>query len=183
MIDLTGSCRRHRAALFDFIDRGELRDSADAAFSHLERCDRCVSELESTALTITALRRLGDAMARQEPQPDAWPRLRARLARRRRPLVMSPIAGMALGMAVVAAIVGPYQITSAPLRPVLDEAGQQADPWLAEERFVTAGRNGPLAERMVIRLDGATRYYPDGIQPRQKEVTTERVSGRPVTPS
>jgi anti-sigma factor RsiW len=183
VIDLTGSCRRHRAALVDFVDRGELGDSAEAAFTHLERCRRCVSELESIALTITALRRLGDAMARQEPRPDAWPRLRARLARGRRPLVMSPIAGMALGMAVVAAIVGPYEIRSGPLGPVLDEANQQADPWVAEQRFVTAGRNGPLAERVTIRLDGATRNYPDGIQPRQKEVTTERVSGRPVTPS
>jgi hypothetical protein len=124
-MDLTGSCRRHRAALIDFVDRGDLGDSAEAAFSHLERCSRCVAELEATALTITALRRLGDAMARQEPRADAWPRLKARIvsgglgwlrgrSARTAHLVSVGLIGC---LAVSVAISGPSAIVERPVAP------------------------------------------------------------------
>ena len=60
MIELRGACARHRPALLDFVDRGEIASGTAGALAHLDRCDRCTDELESTVLTITALRRLGD---------------------------------------------------------------------------------------------------------------------------
>src|SRR4029078_13268269 len=78
-MDFGRSCARHQGLLVAFIDRGEVRPGTSAALSHLDRCDRCTEAIESTMLTITALRRLGDAAQGAEPRPDAWPRLRVRL--------------------------------------------------------------------------------------------------------
>ncbi len=77
MIDLGGSCNRHRPLLVDFVDRGEVQPGTSAALAHLDRCARCLAAIESTMLTITALRRLGDAAIEAEPRSDAWPQLDA----------------------------------------------------------------------------------------------------------
>lgn len=103
MIDLTGSCRRHRVALLDFVAGGVTGPATPAALEHLDRCDRCVSELESTSLAVAALRRIGSEAEAVEPSPDAWPRLRRRVSRRSpaRLGFMSPVAGMAMSLAIV----------------------------------------------------------------------------------
>jgi hypothetical protein len=117
VIDLGGACARYRSALLDFVDRGEIVPGTAQALAHLERCRRCTDELESTVIAITALRRFGDDLARAEPSPDAWPRLRARLDdwRPARWGIMSPAAGMVMSIALVAVLVAPLRIgTSAP---------------------------------------------------------------------
>ena len=169
MIDLTGSCRRHRAALTDFVDRGELGDHAEAAFAHLDRCDRCVAELEATALTITALRRLGDAMARQEPGADAWPRLRTRLESRRadrlagRSVRAAHLMGVALMGCLVAsvAIAGPNAIIAPSSAPAaIPEAARFVSP--AEDpsrRHPALVADAPQA----IQFDVARWTGPDGL--------------------
>jgi hypothetical protein len=79
VIDLTRGCTRYRPVLIDFIDRREVGTDTRAALAHLDRCTRCTEVIESTMLTITALRRLGDETATAEPAADAWPRLRVRV--------------------------------------------------------------------------------------------------------
>jgi anti-sigma factor RsiW len=189
VIDLRGSCNRHRPLLVDFIDRGEVRPGTSAALAHLDRCARCLAAIESTMLTIMALRRLGDAAIEAEPRPDAWPRLRTRIEglRPRRPKVMSPLAGIAMSFAIVAVIVVPFrfgggtldQDTAAPL-------GQTAPINLAERRIETAYI---AAVRRVASAAGASqagdssaafnRIYPDDIRPTRKEVGPAATTVRP----
>ena len=106
MIDLR-SCGRHRTVLLDFVASGTTGPTTAAALDHLDRCDRCLGELEATSLAVVALRRIGSEAEHAEPPPDAWPRLRERVVRWRAPrfTFMSPIAGMAMSIAVVAASV------------------------------------------------------------------------------
>jgi hypothetical protein len=198
MIDLSGSsaCRRHRAALLDFVDRGEIADGTGAALGHLDRCDRCTAELESTVLTITAIRRLGDEAARVEPAPDAWPRLRARLAGWRpfRWSVMSPSAGVVMSAAIVAVLVAPLQIGGS------DLAGRSASPAVIDERttisaterrieadYIASTRRSRAVEAAVIVAEGVNgaqsilsipRIYPDNIRRERKEVAPTEPSGR-----
>jgi hypothetical protein len=103
VIDL-GACRRHRSALLDFASSGSARAATAAALDHLDRCDRCLAELESTSLAVAALRRIGSEVEQVEPPADAWPQLRERVVRRRAPRMafMSPVAGMAMSIAIVA---------------------------------------------------------------------------------
>jgi hypothetical protein len=96
---LLSPCRRHRAALVDFVDRGEIEQRTRAALAHLDVCRTCELELERTAQAITALRRLGLEAAMAEPSPDAWPRLRARV-------VSQPVGGMRWGSGLGATVVG-----------------------------------------------------------------------------
>jgi hypothetical protein len=77
---LLSPCRRHRAALVDFVDRGEIEPRTHAALAHLAICRACELDMQRTALAITALRRLGLEAASAEPSSDAWPRLRARVS-------------------------------------------------------------------------------------------------------
>lgn len=168
MIDLIGSCRRHRAVLTDFVDRGDLSASAEAAFVHLERCGRCVSELESTALMITALRRLGAAMARQEPRPDAWPRLRARIEARDnygfrgRATRAGHLAGAALIGCLVAsvAIVGPGSTDPSSPPPFTPEAARFDAP--AENPSRPRPRPA-VSHAHDVRIDLAKWTGPDGL--------------------
>ncbi len=172
-MDLSGSCRRHRAALVDFVDRGDFGDSAEAAFSHLERCSRCVSELEATALTITALRRLGDAMARQEPRADAWPRLKSRIessglgwlrgrSTRAAHLVSVGLIGC---LAVSVAISGPNVIIEGPVAPATPASIS------VEARFNAPAEDPSRRPRPAtaaaspgeIRIDVARWTGPDGL--------------------
>jgi hypothetical protein len=191
VIDLARSCNRHRPLLVDFVDRGEVRAGTAAALAHLERCDHCTEAIESTMLTITALRRLGDATVRVEPRDDAWPRLRARLQspRPRRLAVMSPLAGVAMSVALVAVMIAPFRLAGGSLlgsaaSPTTDRAST-AD--LAELRLETA------YIATVRRHDGSTsspstavasasafyRIYPDRIHPTRKEVGPAATTTRP----
>jgi hypothetical protein len=190
-MDLTGSCRRHRAALIDFVDRGDLGDSAQAALSHLERCSRCVAELEATALTITALRRLGEAAVEVEPRADAWPRLLARVQSigPRRPAVMSPLAGIAMSFGIVAVLVLPFRLGGGTLlgpaaAPTLDRSSPVtvADRRI-EAAYIAAVHQGTLPpNEEADEVRAATTYprnYPDNIKPIRKEVGPTESTRRP----
>jgi hypothetical protein len=174
VIDLTGSCRRHRAVLMDFVDRRDLGPSAEAALAHLDRCGRCVSELEATALTITALRRLGELMARQEPRSDAWPRLRTRIESRPesgfrgRGTRAGHLAGAALiGCLVASVVIGgpgpnPFDPPSAPAG--MPDAAQFIAP--AENPSRSRVRPRPqqvLAPAHDVRIHLAMWTGPDGL--------------------
>jgi hypothetical protein len=113
---LLSPCRRHRAALIDFVDRGEIEPRTRAALAHMEICRACELEIERTALAITALRRLGLDAASAEPSPDAWPRLRAR--------VTGPSTGvMRWGGGLGATVVGAALVAAIGLPLVLRQAG------------------------------------------------------------
>ena len=188
-MEVRGQCARHRSALLGFVDRGEIAPGTAQALAHLDRCGRCTDELESTVLTITALRRLGDDIARAEPSPDAWPRLRARLDRWRpkRPAIMSPAAGMVMSMAIVAVLVAPLRIGSS-LASVDDQVPSAAElSALVQERrdeaaYLASIRQGTLpATRPALVGPAGTvpPRYPDNIRPERKEVSPAEPSGRP----
>ena len=146
MIEFRGACARHRAALLDFVDHGEIVAGTAPALAHLERCERCTDELESTVLAITALRRFGDELARAEPSPEAWPRLRARIENLRpaRWAIMSPSAGMVMSIALVAVLVAPFRVgtstaSSAPTVSALEPARRL--------RSRSAGPRPPTSQR------------------------------------
>ena len=187
MIELARSCGRHRAALLDFVDRGEIARETAAALAHLDRCPRCTAELESTMLTITALRRLGVEVATVEPSADAWPRLRARITgwSRVRWGLLSPTSGLALSVALVAVLVAPLrmgvsggEVPSA--APGLHAAAFRAE-LRAERNYLALIRQVSLpASEPTVRPSGSLpRYYPDGIHPSRKEVSPAGPSGRP----
>jgi hypothetical protein len=189
VIELGGQCARHRSVLLDFVDRGEIVPGTDKALAHLDRCRRCTDELESTVLTITALRRLGDDVARAEPSPDAWPRLRARLDgwRPARWAIMSPSAGMVVSIALVAVLVAPLRVGGAiaPTEaPGASSAAQRAAS-LTERRIETEyiesvfRRALPAQESARWPTGTIPRNYPDGIRPARKEVSPAEPSGRP----
>lgn len=189
MISLGRTCQRHRSALLDFVDHGEIVEpDTTLAFAHLDRCDRCTVELETTVLAITALRRLGDDVAEVEPSADAWPRLRARLDRwrRARRVVMSPTAGMVMSVAIVAVLIAPLRIRGAIESTGATAAPVDRNPVSLNERRVEAdyllrARHELLSEvELVVRqAEPLPRKYPDNYRPERKEVTPAQPSGRP----
>ena len=189
MIELGRTCRRHRGALVDFIDHGEVRDpDTRLALAHLDRCERCTGELESTVLAITALRRLGDDASRAEPSADAWPRLRARLERWRpvRWTVMSPSVGMVMSVALVAVLIAPLQIggappSSAPSAAPVDRSVVSLIERRIEADYISSTHEGTLpASQPVARPAGTfPRNFPDNYRPDRKEVSPAEPSGRP----
>jgi hypothetical protein len=191
VIQLSSSCDRHRPLLVDFVDRGEVHPETPAALAHLDRCDRCTDAIESTVLTITALRRLGAAAVGAEPGVDAWPRLRARIERRqaRRSAVMSPLTGIAMSFAIVALFVVPFQLGGGMLlRPSASPAIDRPAPAdLAGRRietaYIAAVRHTETSTK-VSSLVGQTasafnRIYPDDIRPARKEVGPAPMAVRP----
>jgi anti-sigma factor RsiW len=194
-VTLPSACRRHRPALLDFVDHGAIDEATAPALAHLERCERCTMELESTVLAITALRRLGDDIARVEPAPDAWPRLRARLDRWRpfRWSILSPSAGVLMSAAIVAVLVAPIQIGSSGLAGPNASAPIVRPPVPTEERrieldYMTSSRQlrsvsqpaalFPLRQTPEATSASYPRNYPDNIRPERKEVTPAEPSGR-----
>jgi hypothetical protein len=182
VIDLARSCSRHRPLLVDFVDRGEVRPGTAAALAHLERCDRCTEAIEATMLTITALRRLGDATVRAEPREDAWPRLRARLQspRPRRLAVMSPLAGVAMSFALVAVVIVPFRLSGGSLlgSAASPTTGRASTLDVAEHRIETAyiatvrrhEASTPDATIAAAPASAFHRMYPDRFHPIRKEV-------------
>jgi len=195
VIDLARSCERYRPLLVDFVDRGEIRPETSAALGHLDRCDRCTDAIESTMLTITALRRLGAAAIEVEPQPDAWPRLRARLERRqtRRPTVMSPLAGVAMSFAIVAVIVVPFRLAGGTLlgpaaSPTIDRAAPiDLHGRLIETAYIAAVHRTESPTTSSSEADQPaspfSRIYPDDIRPARKEVGPVATTVRPSAAS
>jgi hypothetical protein len=171
VIDLTRSCSRYRLTLIDFIDHGEVRPETADALAHLDRCTRCTEVVESTILTITALRRMGDEASTLEPPPDSWPRLRVRIQGwHRRPAVMSPLAGTLIG----------------PVATPLDQrspASELVDRQI-EAEYISSVHQGAvtIADTAVDHgsvTAGSFRNYPDNYHPTRKEVGPVEPNGRP----
>ena len=189
MIDLNRSCVRYRPVLVDFVDRGEVRPATAAALAHLDGCMRCTEVIESTMLTITALRRLGDEAASAEPRPDAWPRLRVRIQRwRGRPATMSPLAGIAMSFAIVAVLVMPVRLGGTLVGPIATPIGDGGSAASAADRQIEAAYIASVHQRSVASddFDGLVgsvatypRNYPDNYRPPLKEVSPAEPTGRP----
>ncbi len=195
MIDFGGGCRRHRPALLDFVDRGEVTPATSPALAHLDRCQPCTDQLEATVMAITALRRIGDEVARAEPPADAWPRLRARLDRWRplRWAIMSPTTGTALSLAIVVMLVVPLRIggVNQPAPGLTAMPAEQSAAAFVERRveakyLSTITRKGTFAApSTILRSTGAVpKSYPDGIlRPDRKEVSPVTPTERPIEAS
>jgi anti-sigma factor RsiW len=188
VIDLSRSCSRYRLTLIDFVDRGEVAAETTAALAHLDRCTRCTEVVESTILTITALRRMGDEASGIEPPPDSWPRLRVRIQGwRRRPAVMSPLAGVAMSFAIVAVLVLPFRIGGGSLLgPASSPAIDQPPPASAFDRQIEATY---LATSRLLKTVGDTAAagsfpfnVPQEIRQVRKEVHSAKPTGRPTEP-
>jgi hypothetical protein len=174
--------------LLDFVDHGEIVAGTAPALAHLERCGRCTDELESTVLAITALRRFGDELARAEPSPEAWPRLRARIETLRpaRWAIMSPSAGMVMSVALVAVLVAPFRVGTsttsiAPTYLPSSQLGVSLEERRTEAAYIAKIRMGtfPTKEPVSRAVVTYPRKYPDNIQPERKEVDPAEPSGKP----
>jgi anti-sigma factor RsiW len=190
VIELNRTCGRFRPALTDFVDRGEVGPDTAAALAHLDRCTRCTEMVESTILTITALRRLGDDASGIEPPSDAWPRLRVRITGwRRRPAMMSPLAGLAMSFAIVAVLVLPVHLGATLIGPVagsVDDSGAAsdlADRQIEADYIATVHRGNPIdsdgTDASVSSIAAFPRIYPDNYRPPRKEVGPAEPNGRP----
>ncbi|MBA2721218.1 MAG: zf-HC2 domain-containing protein [Chloroflexi bacterium] len=192
MIDLSRGCARFRPVLVDFVDRGDVAPETGAALAHLDRCPRCTKAIESTMLTITALRRIGDEAAAlaEEPAAEAWPRLRVRIeSLRRRPVVMSPLTGIAMSFALVAVLVLPVRFGGSLVGPIATPRPDSAAATSFIDRrieaaYIAAVRQGSL---LAAENPGAVaptagsypRIYPDNYRPTRKEVGGAEPTGRP----
>jgi hypothetical protein len=78
------ACVVHRPALVDFVERQALGPDSPAALDHLARCAPCERDLSEVALTVIALRRLGDHVRDVQAPHDGWPTLRERIERSQR---------------------------------------------------------------------------------------------------
>jgi anti-sigma factor RsiW len=189
VIDLTRSCTRYRPVLIDFVDHGEVRAETGAALAHLDRCTRCTEVVESTMLTITALRRMGDDAATAEPPADAWPRLRIRIQGwRRRPATMSPLAGIAMSFAIVAVLVLPVNLGGSLLGPAATSitngaSGASATDRQIEAAYIASVRQRSLPPNAAATIAGSPgtypRQYPDNYHPPRKEVSPAEPGGWP----
>ena len=160
MIDLSAArCVRHRGALLDFVDRREIGPWTGPALDHLERCRACASEVQATALAITAVRRLYDEVRVAEPRADAWLRLRSRIDRPRAALWRwrTTLAGLVVGAGLVGTLLAP----SAIWRPRLDVPtdGNWTSPYLdgrpIEWDRLLSRRPTPEPITILVPLDAA----------------------------
>ena len=169
----THPCSLHRAALLDFVDHGERGPRTPAALDHLDRCPACRRELESDALAITALRRLGAEVAGREAPASAWPRLRRRLERPRvsTAQVRATVAGLAASAALVGVLVGVHVQRPAVLGRSSDVAPysrvvavEAATAAVAERQLLDhAGQPVPREPETIVGPDPATHWLgPDG---------------------
>jgi hypothetical protein len=182
VIDLGRSCARHRPLLIDFVDRGEIRPGTSAALAHLDGCSRCIDVIESTMLTITALRRLGDEVAAIEPRADAWPRLRARLSSWRFDRVASsmPLARVVLTVSLAALLVVPIRLTD---KPWGQETLDSNDSWTT-----SAPVSEPSSSPTAVVYSASARRTTDASNPRdttprtgiQPRITYPDAGSRPV---
>jgi hypothetical protein len=191
VIEVFRTCRRHRAALFDFVDHGLMGPQTGEALAHLEGCDSCTELLDSTVLAIAALRRLGDEAARIEPPPDAWPRLRARLTTRRpsRVSFVSPLGGMVMTIALAAILVAPLRLSHGSTTDGLGDSVGPSDRtssaaiavYTSSARRGTDGSNSPDSPKSRAEVQPRL-IQPDGGRPATKEVQPSRSNVRPAEP-
>jgi hypothetical protein len=186
VIDLRRSCNRYRPVLVDFVDRGELGPSTGAALAHLDRCGRCTEAIESTMLTITALRRLGEEAVAVQPAADAWPRLQARILTqpKLRGSLVYPMARAVLTIGLAGLLVTPIHLAETATRET--PAASVAAPTAAAARLVatTSFTNRRIAEAPGPNDPGATHgqpalrmVIPDGNAEAGKELPSVPSSG------
>lgn len=104
---IPASCRRYQDVLLDLAEVQFAAPGVDDALAHLDRCEACERDLAQTAIVVSALRRIRDDMRAAEPGPDAWPRLRARVAARRRPWQPGKLSGLLAGAGLVLVLIVP----------------------------------------------------------------------------
>jgi hypothetical protein len=150
-----GSCGRYREALLDFVDRREVSDRTQVALAHLDCCEECRTEIESIALTINLLRRLGDTASQVEPRGDeVGLALREKLSRPRQTAMSGRLAlgGNIVGLALVAVVVGRLALAPTAASPAFTDAGASATP--AAEHRIYDPPAGPLTVGLVTGLGG-----------------------------
>jgi hypothetical protein len=191
VIEAFRTCRRHRAALLDFVDHGLIGPQTGEALVHLEACDSCTEMLDSTVLAIAALRRLGEEAARIEPPADSWPRLRTRLTTRRpsRISIVSPLGGMVMTVGLVAVLVAPVRLSRGQATDGLGPVISSPDPTSSAPAAVYTraarrgidGSNSPDLSKSSVGVQPKV-IYPDGGRPAEKEVPSSRSTVRPAEP-
>lgn len=131
-------CERHRPSLVELAaslggpghEAGEPARREVGLDAHLETCAACRAEAEELALLSIAVRRAWSETDAVEPPPDAWPRLRARVApatpRPLRSRAASSVTGVAMAAALAIGLVAPLgagPAWSTQARIVVDEGG------------------------------------------------------------
>ncbi len=175
-------CADHRAALLDFVDRHERGEATDAALAHLDVCRSCEQELTGAALTIAALQRLHAEVRQVEPAPDAWPRLRARIARPTNPWRWrAMLGGLGTSAFLVAVLVLPITIGIPGTR---DRALEQSESLAArrvETAYLASIRVGtlPPTPRAAPRGSVPQNYPPEIAQVRKEVPSAPRVVRSP----
>ena len=185
MIDLRRSCTRYRPVLVDFVDRGEIGPVTGKALAHLDRCGRCTAAIESTMLTITALRRLGDEASWVQPRADAWPRLHARISTQpvARPTLVYPMARVVLTIGLAGLLLTPIHLAETPRREAPAASAPSASATTAHFVTTTSSTNRRIAEAPGPRDAGvpheqsAPRLNPDGNAEAGKELPSVPSSG------
>jgi hypothetical protein len=185
VIDLRRSCTRFRPVLVDFVDRGEIGPATGAALAHLDRCGRCTDAIESTMLTITALRRLGEEAAWAQPRADAWPRLHARISAQpvARPTLVYPMARVVLTIGLAGLLLTPIRLAETPRREVPAASAATASATTTQFVTTTSSTNRRIAEApgpkdtVVIFEQAAHRMNPDGNAESGKELPSVPSSG------
>jgi hypothetical protein len=195
VIDFHRGCSRHRPALIDFVDHGEVRDETHAALGHLDRCDRCREAIEATVLTITALRRYGSSLEDEGPSVDAWPRLASRIAAwRPRPAVKSPLVGLAMSLGMVVALVLPFRLGSnelaaaggsiGPSGPAAATGATEPDAIRAADQAAsgTQSRSNPIEVDDETRTVATPHVVNGDIRVTVKEVPQSELASRLARP-
>jgi hypothetical protein len=131
---------RHREleTLLDLADDVPVGGDAGDARAHLRRCHRCARQLTDYLLVTNRLRRWGADVRAAEPPPDAWLRLRDRVARddgarRRRTrtwpttgALLVPVMVTAMVVAVLGSLGGPVGPTAQPIASIDGSAAHGA---------------------------------------------------------
>lgn len=175
----------------DLVDPRSVDAGSTAAMDHLEWCRPCGEELQDLALAIVALRRLGDEPETRRDDAAAWPRVSARILHARAAAGAvawrwrASLAGLATGIFIVTAVVGPLALRvplagghSEPtgLSPVQLEGRARR----VEARYIWQASTGSVSASTTRAVTQVVQpRYPDGVQPERKEVPA-RSTGRPL---
>ena len=172
------ACVVHRPALVDFVERQALGPESPAALDHLARCAPCERDLSEVALTVIALRRLGEHARDVEAPHDGWPTLRERIERSQRAADDAARRfRRAFGSAVVAlAVVAMVAIPSltGTVTPGLDRGGVAVPG--ARSASTEARRYDPFAQPLT---EGIVLAIAGGGPTRAS--LAERVAGGPMS--
>jgi anti-sigma factor RsiW len=181
VISGTLACRRHRAALVDFVDRRERGPKTPAALDHLARCERCEQEMAEFALTIVALRRAGRELA-AVPVPTGIPyRVPAPPLRRDRWSWRLQAGGLLTCAAIVGLVILPRGMTSIISGDVVEPVSRPTvvTPWRVAESRLAARPDA----RSVSAIVTVPPRYPDGLTRPWKEVPAIDATQREPEPS